>query len=101
MSGRTASPSPAGASARRRPDPLALAAIITALIAFLCGLLPVLGLILGVAGVILGLLAKRRSNRPDLGLTALILAGIAMLANLVIDVIVVVNLVTEFNNLPG
>jgi thiol:disulfide interchange protein len=101
MSGRTASPSPAGASARPRADRLALAAIIGGILAFLCGVLPVLGLILGVAGVILGVLAKRRSNRPEIGLTGLILSTVAVVTNLVVDVIVVVSIVTQVNNLPG
>jgi len=87
--------------ARVRADRLALAAVIVGILAFLCGVLPVLGLILGVAGVILGVLAKRRSNRPDLALTGLILSVVAVLTNLVVDVIVIVSIVTQVNNLPG
>jgi hypothetical protein len=102
MPGRTTAPDPALVPRDRpRADALAIAALVTAVVAFLCGLLPVLGLILGAVGVVLGVLAKRRSSRPDFGLTALILSGVAIVANLVIDVIVVVSLVTEFNNLPA
>jgi hypothetical protein len=104
MSGRPPSPrsNPAGTpSARPRADALALSAVIVGVVAFLSGWLPVLGLILGSAGVILGLLARRRSNRPELGLTALILSILAVLTNIVVDVIVVVLIVTQANNLPG
>jgi ABC-type Fe3+ transport system permease subunit len=101
MSGRTAARPPAGASARPRADRLALSAMIAGIVAFLCGVLPVLGLILGGVGVVLGVLAKRRSNRPELGLTALILSSLAVLTNLVVDVIVIVSIVNQANNLPG
>ena len=100
MSGRTAPPASADVRpARPRPDTLALSAMIVGVVAFLCGWMPVLGLILGSAGVILGLLARRRSNRPELGMTALILSILAVLTNIVVDVIVVVLMVTQANNL--
>ena len=108
MPSRTAVPAPAGLAARPRADWLALAAMITGILAFLCGVLPVLGFILGVAGVFLGVagvflgvLARRRSNRPALGTTALVLSILAVLTNLVVDVIVIVSIVTQANNLPG
>ncbi|MBX0301771.1 hypothetical protein K2F54_17545 [Cryobacterium sp. 1639] len=93
---------PAPARVPRVPaDKLALWAMIVGVVAFLGGWLPVLGLILGVPGVVLGLLAKRRSNRPELGLTGLILSIMAVLTNIVIDVIVIVLIVTQANSLPG
>ncbi|MGY4859167.1 hypothetical protein [Cryobacterium sp. AP23] len=101
MPSRTAVPAPAGPAARPRADWLALAAMITGILAFLCGVLPVLGFILGVVGVFLGVLARRRSNRPALGTTALVLSILAVLTNLVVDVIVIVSIVTQANNLPG
>ncbi|WEO77723.1 hypothetical protein BJQ94_01335 [Cryobacterium sp. SO2] len=104
MTGKSSSarPTPATtAPVRPRADSLALWAMIVGIVAFLGGWLPVLGFILGAAGVILGVLAKRRSNRPELGLTGLILSTMAVLTNIVIDVIVVVSIVTQFNNLPA
>jgi hypothetical protein len=103
MSGKSsARSSPAGPGPVRVPaDKLALSAMIVGVVAFLGGWLPVLGLILGTVGVILGLLAKRRSNRPELGLTALILSIMAVLANIVVDVIVIISIVTQANNLPA
>ena len=102
MPGRTASSAPAASPpARVKADPLALSAMIVGIVAFLGGWLPVLGLILGAAGVILGLLAKRRSNRPELGLSALILSIMAVLTNIVVDVILIISIVTQANNLPG
>lgn len=84
-----------------RTDRLGLAAVIVAVVAFLGGWLPVLGLILGAAGLILGVVAKRRSNRPGFGQTAVILSVLAILTNIVVDVIVVVSIVTQYNNLPA
>jgi predicted PurR-regulated permease PerM len=101
MPSRTAVPAPAAPAARPGADWLALAAMITGILAFLCGVLPVLGFILGVAGVFLGVLARRHSNRPALGTTALVLSILAVLTNLVVDVIVIVSIVTQVNNLPG
>ena len=101
MPSRTAVAAPVGPAARPRADRLALAAMITGILAFLCGVLPVLGFILGVAGVFLGVLARRRSNRRALGTTALVLSILAVLTNLVVDVIVIVSIVTQANNLPG
>ncbi|TFC02437.1 hypothetical protein E3O42_08620 [Cryobacterium adonitolivorans] len=102
MPGRTASPAPAAfPPARARADTLAVSAMIIGVVAFLGGWMPVLGLILGTTGVTLGLVARRRSNRPELGLTALILSILAVLTNIVVDVIVVVSMVTQVNNLPG
>jgi len=93
---------PAPARVPRVPaDKLALSAMIVGIVAFLGGWLPVLGLILGAVGVILGLLAKRRSNRPELGLTGLILSFLAVLTNIVVDVIVIVLIVNQANGLPG
>jgi len=82
-------------------DQLSRWAMVAGIVAFLGGWLPVLGLILGVIGVVLGLLAKRRSNRPELGLTALILSILAVVTNIVIDVIIVISFVDQINNLPG
>ena len=98
--GRNAQPgrTPAG---RPSADRLAVVAMVAGIVAFLCGVLPVLGLIVGTGGVILGLLARRRSNRPALGTTALVLSILAVLTNLVVDVIVIVSIVTQANNLPG
>ncbi|POH70687.1 MULTISPECIES: hypothetical protein [Cryobacterium] len=102
MPGRTVPPAPAASPpARVKADTLALSAMIVGVVAFLCGWMPVLGLIIGSVGVILGLLARRRSNRPELGLTALILSILAVLTNIVVDVIVVVLMVTQANNLPA
>ena len=104
MSGKSfpARSTPAGPGPVRVPaDKLALSAMIVGVVAFLGGWLPVLGLILGTVGVILGLLAKRRSNRPELGLTALILSIMAVLTNIVVDVILIISIVTQANNLPG
>ncbi|TFD85499.1 hypothetical protein E3T61_18315 [Cryobacterium lactosi] len=102
MSGKSSSArsNPASPGPVRVPaDKLAVSAMIVGVVAFLGGWLPVLGLILGTVGVILGLLAKRRSNRPELGLTALILSIMAVLANIVVDVIVIISIVTQANNL--
>jgi hypothetical protein len=102
MSGKSSSArsNPVGPGPVRVPaDKLAVSAMIVGVVAFLGGWLPVLGLILGTVGVILGLLAKRRSNRPELGLTALILSIMAVLANIVVDVIVIISIVTQANNL--
>lgn len=98
----SARPGPAIAPGpKARADGLATAAIIVGILAFLTGVLPVLGLILGAVGVALGMLARRRSNRAELGLTALILSSVAVLTNIVVDVIVVISIVTQANNLPG
>ena len=102
MSGKSspARPTPAvPGPVRVRADKLALSAMIVGVVAFLGGWLPVLGLILGTVGVILALTAKRRSNRPELGLTALILSIMAVLTNIVVDVIVIISIVTQANNL--
>ncbi|WP_130177014.1 hypothetical protein [Cryobacterium sp. SO1] len=104
MSGKSspARSTPTGPGPARVPaDKLALSAMIVGVVAFLGGWLPVLGLILGTVGVVLGLLAKRNSNRPELGLTALILSIMAVLTNVVVDVIVIISIVTQANNLPG
>ena len=104
MPGKTPPHRPAPATvppARVPADRLARSAMIVGVVAFLGGWLPVLGLILGIAGVILGILAKRRSNRPELGLAAVILSTLAVLTNVVIDVIVITSIVTQYNNLPA
>jgi len=87
------------APARARSDGLAVAAMTVGVIAFLGGWLPVLGLILGAVGAILAVLARRRSNRPEVALTALILSSLAIVTNIVIDIVVIVSIVQSANNL--
>jgi hypothetical protein len=89
-----------GAAVARPPaDGLGRTAMVVGVVAFLGGWLPVLGLILGVIGAVLAIVARRRSNRPELGLTALILSGVAIVTNIVIDIIVIVSIVQGANSL--
>ena len=60
---------------------LAIAALVVGIVAFLTGLVPVLGILLGLAGVGLGIFALLRRQSKGLGVTAIVLAGIAVLAS--------------------
>ena len=103
MSGKPASSRPAAALPPRRvrADGLARAAVIVGIVAFAAGWAPVLGFVIGAVGVILSLSARRRSNRPELGTTGLILSLVAVATNIVIDIFVVVSLVGQINNLTA
>ncbi|WP_104088160.1 MULTISPECIES: DUF4190 domain-containing protein [unclassified Cryobacterium] len=74
---------------------LALAALIVGISAFVIGWIPILGLLLGVAGIILGILAMRRPGGRSFGLAGLIGSSLAVLANVLVTIVVVVALVNS------
>ena len=84
-------PAPQGAPA---PTPatkggLAVAALVVGIVAFLTGLIVVVGLVMGIVGVILSILALRKGKPAGMGITGLVLSGIAALTNIVVIALIV------------
>ncbi|WP_449281238.1 FxLYD domain-containing protein [Leucobacter sp.] len=69
-------------AAPRRPNGLALTALIVGIVAFLLGLVPVLGIILGLVGLGFGIFALVKKQPKGLALTGTILAGCAIIASI-------------------
>jgi hypothetical protein len=72
---------------------LAVAALITGLVAFFVGLVPFLGFLLGGGAVVLGVLALRKNQSKPLAIAGLALGGIATLTSFLTTLLLVVGLV--------
>jgi len=93
-------PAPPAAPAAAPADPplgasgWAVAALVVGIGAFLVGLVPVVGLVVALVGVALGVVAlvRRRRTQPGLGLgvTGVVLSGVAALTNVVVVAALVV-----------
>lgn len=66
----------------KKPNGLALAALIVGIGAFLFGLIPVFGALVGIAGVVLGVFALRKQQSKGMAIAGIILGGIAILASI-------------------
>ncbi len=64
------------------PKGLAIAALITGIVAFLMGLLPVIGALVGVAAIVLGAIALTRKQPKGFALTGLILGALGLIASI-------------------
>ncbi|WP_105035407.1 DUF4190 domain-containing protein [Cryobacterium aureum] len=74
---------------------IVVAALIVGISAFVIGWIPIVGLLLGVAGIILGILAMRRPGGKSFGLAGLIGSSLAVLANVLVTIVIVVALVNS------
>lgn len=84
---------PSNPPARR--SGIVLAALVVGISAFVIGWIPILGLLLGVSGIILGILAMRRPDGRSFGLAGLVASSLAVLANLLVTIVIVVALVNS------
>ena len=101
-----AAPNPyAGGFAPELPKGLAIAALVVSIIAFLTGLAPFLGGVLALVGLILGIVAlvkvkKGTAAGKGMGITAIVLSSLALIANIVMSLLLIwgIGLVQECNN---
>src|SRR3712207_4711413 len=61
---------------------LAIAALVSGIVAFLFGPIPVFGAIVGIAGVVLGILALRKRQSKGMAIAGTVLGGLAILASI-------------------
>lgn len=66
------------------PGGVAIAALVVGILAFLSGWVPIVGLILAVAGLVLGILALRQPRGKALGITAIVLSGLAAVTGVLV-----------------
>ncbi len=88
-------PPPAGTPPTTPRKGLAVAALCVGIAAFLTGLVPVLGVVLGLGAVVLGVLSLRAvkagtGSSKGMGITGLVLGGIATLTGVVVLILAVV-----------
>lgn len=77
---------------------LAIAALIVGIVAFLSGWVPIVGLVIAIVGIVLGILAVRQPRGKGLGITGIILSGLAALTGIVMLVITFVLIPSAANN---
>lgn len=65
---------------------LAIAALIVGIVAFFTGLFPVVGIVLGIAAIVLGILTLVRKQTKGLGITAIVLGGIAAIVSVIMTI---------------
>jgi hypothetical protein len=66
----------------KKPNGLALAALIVGIGAFLFGLIPVFGALVGIAGIVLGVFAMRKQQSKGMAIAGIVLGGLAVLASI-------------------
>lgn len=72
-----------------KATPLAAAALVVCIAAFVLGLIPALGAVLGAAGIVLVVLAVRRGESTKRSIVGGVLAGIAVLASVTTTILLV------------
>ena len=84
---------------------LAVAALVTGIVAFLSGLVPFWGFLVGAAAVILGILGLKRPGGKGMSITGIIGGGLAVLTSLAFTALFVISLASistaDLNEIAG